>query len=279
MTVAVITDSASALPMAMAAEARITVVPMWLTLGGQSIRDGELPLAEVLERADEGLTTAGPSPGEFADAIAAALTEAGADTAVVVTVAGTMSGTVESARLAAKELDADVRVIDSGTAAGAEGLVALAAAAAARAGAAVETVAAAARSVADRVHLVATVNNLDRLAKSGRVPEVAAWAGRALKVNPLFEFRDGKARPLRPARSRAAALERIVGIWRKDEPDRPDATSHIVALHALAAGPAHELLERVRQVTEPATAFVGPFSSVMVAHTGPELVGLAWYWD
>src|SRR5581483_3719039 len=97
-----------------------------------------------------------------------------------------------------------VRVVDSCTAAGAEGLVVTAAARVASAGGDIDEVEAAARHAATRVHLVATVANLDRLAKSGRVPEAAAWAGRWLGLQPLFEFRDGGAHPLRPSRSRCA---------------------------------------------------------------------------
>jgi len=278
VTCLVVTDSAAALPAPIAADAGIVAVPMWLTIGGTPVRDGELSLADVLSRADEGVTTAGPSPGEFVQAIERAMATAGADSVLVVTVAGTMSGTVDAARLAAKEVDADVRVLDSGTAAGAEGLVALAAAAAAREGRDLDAVEATGRAVASRVRLIATTNNLDRLAKSGRVPEVAAWAGRALKVNPLFEFRDGRARPLIPARSRAGALDRILAAWRAGG-HRTQKRTHVVALHALAAEPAHELLGKVQAEAEPATAFVGPFSSVMLVHTGPELVGLAWWWQ
>ena len=42
---------------------------------------------------------------------------------------------------------------------------------------------------------------------------------------------------------------------------------------------AHDLLDRVQAAARPATSFMGSFSPVMVAHTGPGLVGLAWWWD
>ena len=55
--------------------------------------------------------------------------------------------------------------------------------------------------------------------------------------------------------------------------------SYVAALHAGAPEPAARLLEQVRAEIDPATAFVGSFSPVMVVHTGPGLVGLAWWWD
>src|SRR5439155_20266260 len=68
VTCLVVTDSAAALPAPIAADAGIVAVPMWLTIGGTPVRDGELSLADVLNRADEGVTTAGPSLGEFVQA-------------------------------------------------------------------------------------------------------------------------------------------------------------------------------------------------------------------
>ena len=53
----------------------------------------------------------------------------------------------------------------------------------------------------------------------------------------------------------------------------------MAALHAGAPAPAERLLEQVRAEVDPATAFLGSFSPVMVVHTGPGLVGLAWWWD
>jgi fatty acid-binding protein DegV len=59
----------------------------------------------------------------------------------------------------------------------------------------------------------------------------------------------------------------------------PGARLHLAALHAGAPEPAERLLEQVRAEVEPATAFLGSFSPVMVVHTGPGLVGLGWWWD
>jgi fatty acid-binding protein DegV len=127
------------------------------------------------------------------------------------------------------------------------------------------------------MRLAATVPTLEHLVRGGRVPNIAGWAGRRLGIAPLFEFRDGRAHPLRPALGTTAAYDRILARWRRGRV--PDARLHVVALHADAPVDAENLLDRVRGETEPATAFVGEFGSVMVAHTGPGLVGLAWRWE
>src|SRR5205823_5296217 len=135
----------------------------------------------------------------------------------------------------------------------------------------------AARAVIEQVRLVATVDSLDYLVAGGRVPEIAGWAGRFLNVHPMFEFRRGGVRPLRPALSRDAALDRILGTWRRSV--QPGAALHVAVLHADDPERADYLLARVHAEVEPASAFVARFSTVMIAHTGPELVGLAWWWE
>jgi DegV family protein with EDD domain len=275
MTVGIVTDSAASLPADLAEQAQIAIVPMWLTLGGQPIRDGELSLEEVVGRLGEGLTTSGPTPGEFAEAIARADT---GDGVVVLTLSQEMSSTHDSARLATQLVEDDqVTLIDTGTAAGAEGLVVLAASRAAAAGGSRPEVEAAAHRAAASVRLVATLPTLDHLAQGGRVPGAAAWAGRWLGVNPMFEFRGGKVRPLRPALGRHAAHERIVSMWSHDTPDEGEL--HLAVMHALDPETAEYLLGEVKARTEPTDMFVGSFSPVMVAHTGPGLVGLAWWWE
>jgi DegV family protein with EDD domain len=277
MGVAIVTDGAASLPAELAREFGITVVPMWLELEGREVRESDCSLDDVLRA--EHVTTSGPSPGDFEDAAAPLLPDG---EVVVLTIAASMSSTNQSAMLAAKDLGERVRVIDTTTAAGAEGLVVLEAARAARAGGDLDAVEAAARRAITRVRLIATVPSLDHLVRSGRVPGIAGWAGRHLGINPLFEFRDGKAHRLRPALSPEAAIERILQEWRRS--DSPaggtgGAHLHVAALHAVAPAAAQDLLARVEAEHQPESAFVGEFNAVMVAHVGPGLVGLGWWWS
>ena len=274
-----VTDSAASLPADLAGASGVAIVPMWVAIGGQQYRDGELTLKEVLDRAGEGLSTSGPAPGELAEAARAA--DHG-DGVVILTLSHEMSGVYQSARLAMDLLDREkVAVVDTGTAAGAEGLVVLAAAKAARAGLPLGSVVDEARRAAGRVRLLATLPSLDYLARGGRVPGAAAWGARWLGLSPVFEFRQGKVRPLRPARGGRLARQRIVDIWAREitEERQKGAALHVTALHAAEPAVAEDLLSEVGRRFQPSTAFVGSFSPVMVAHTGPGLVGLAWWWD
>ncbi len=272
MTVAVITDSAAALPPEQAAQHGVAVVPMWLTVRGEAELEGTRALDELVR--EEEVSTSAPTPGEFEQAIKDQLRVH--DGVVVHTLAGSMSATYQAAHLAGESVGGPVRVIDTATAGGAEALVVLAAAQAARRGADLDEVERVARHVVERVRLVATVPSLDHLVRSGRVPGLAGWAGNRLGINPLFEFRGGKVRRLRPALSRDAALDRMVALLGRSRV--PGARLHVAALHALALDVAEELLHRVETSDHPVEAFVGEFGPVMVVHVGAGLAGLAWWW-
>jgi DegV family protein with EDD domain len=279
VTVAVVTDSAASIPPDLAASRGLTVVPLHLMVGERAAVNGDLSVAEIADRSDERITTAAPSPGEFLDAVR----RSGGDEVVILTVASRVSGTWNAARVAAETADVPVTVIDTETAAGAQALVVLAAAEAAATGASRDRVEETARDAIVGVRLVAVVDGLDYLVRSGRVPGIAGWAGRMLGLQPLFEFRHGAARRLRPATGREAALNRIVSHWKRSRGRAAaGARLHLVGLHAAAEADAAALLKRVREElapADPATELVLEFSSVMVAHTGPGLVGLAWWWQ
>ena len=272
MTVGILTDTAAALPAPLAEQHHVGVVPMWLIVDGDARHEGEFALAELVGRAD--VKTSGPTPGEFETA---ARDHLGADGEVICTVASTMSATYDSAVLGTRVLGDHVRVVDTGTAAGAEALVVLAAADAAARGAPLEEVVAVARRACSEVRLMATLPDLEHLVHSGRVPGIAGRAGRLLGIATIFEFRSGRARPLRPALGVPAALDRIVAAVRRDR--RPGAVLHVAALHADAEAAAADLLDLASATLQPVTAFVASFGSVMIVHTGPGLIGLAWRWE
>jgi fatty acid-binding protein DegV len=66
-------------------------------------------------------------------------------------------------------------------------------------------------------------------------------------------------------------------MWRDSRP--ATGRLHVAAMHALAPQRARALLDAVQADVEPATALIGPFSPVMLVHTGPDLIGLAWWWE
>ena len=245
--------------------------------------DGSTPAAGATHAAAGSPGTAAPSPGAFLEAIEQADRGSGV---LVLTVASAFSAAFDAARLAATTAHAGgrrVEVVDSRTATVGQGLVAQAATRSAADGNPLPVVAARASEVSRRVRLVASIAQLDELARSGRVPGVVAATGR-VGVRPLFEVRDGAIHRMRPAFGLPAAERRITReIVREVHGLRPPGLQrhrlHLAALHGHERGSAERLVAMVRRHVEPATSFVAELSPPMMLHTGPGVSGLAWWWD
>jgi len=200
-----------------------------------------------------------------------------ADGAVVLTVSADLSSTFRAATVGATRSGAEVRVIDTGTAAGAQALAALHAARIAATGASLDEVERAARRAVAGVRLVGALETVEYLVRGGRLNGVMGGLATRLGVRPLFELSGGRIRRLWPAFSRSGALDRLFRIWERSRVD--GARLHVAALHALAPGSAEHLLERVRAEVTPETALVAEFGAVMVVHSGPHLAALSWWWE
>ena len=275
--VRVVTDSAANLPADLAAELAIAVVPLHLTMGQRVFRDGVdivmHQFYEQLQQGDDVATTSAPSPGDFLEAFRAI---PGDEEIVCVTVAAAVSATNLSARAAAAELDRPIQIVDSTNASMAEGFVAIEAARLARSGASVDEVVRRADEVAARSRILATIDTFEFLRRSGRVRRAQAYAATMLNIKPVFEFKDGDAEGIARPRTRSRALDKIVS---DTVAAAAGTTLHLAAFHALAEADAKELLRRVEAEADVAESYVVEATPVVGAHTGPGLVGTAFFCD
>jgi len=276
MTVAVVTDSASNLPRDLVEQQGITIVPMIVKFGERELQDGvdviEGGFYRALADGNVPISTSGPSAGDFRAAFDAALTRA--EAVVCVTVASFVSATHGTALAAAKELGDRVRLIDSRSASLGEGMVALEAARAASAGGSLEEVVARAEDITARTTLVATINTFEYLRRSGRVNALFAYAGTALNIKPVFAFRRGAIEQVGRPRTRARAIERLMDEVREAAQQGP---LHLGVAHADCEEEATALLERLRAEIPNVETFISEFTPLMGAHTGPGVLGVAFF--
>lgn len=272
MRVAIITDGAASLPDERAEIDNITVVPLRVAIGMAVKEDPPPTLAEVLSAHPSTVHTSFPAPARYLAAINRCHSGAGV---VICTVAASLSGSHHAAVWAAKRAQVPVRVVDTRTASGGQGLVVLAAARVAETGASLDVVADSAIQYSARVRLVGTVDSFDRLVASGRVSHLAGWAANRLGVHPVFELRDGRIRELRPAHSHRAAEMRMIECFRAS--GRPGSALHVSVLHVLAPERARRILELVASEQAPVIAYTSEFDAAMATHLGPGVVGLAWW--
>jgi DegV family protein with EDD domain len=272
--VAVVTDSAANVPADLAEELGLSVAPLQLRFGTQTFKDGIDMVGDDfydrLTTETEPPSTAAPSPGDYLQAYRAT----GSDQVVCVTLSSGLSAANRQALLAAEEFDGRVEVVDSGSATMGEGFVAIEAARAARGGSGLQETAARAKEVAGRVRVEGAIETFQFLKRSGRVTKVQAYAATKLDINPVFRLEEGEIRPVARPRTRRRALARIVQDTLAEIGDRP---VHLAAFHARAEAAANDLVEQVAAGAVVVERFVVASTPAIGAHTGPGLVGLAYF--
>jgi DegV family protein with EDD domain len=272
--VAVVTDSTAYLPPDMVDRYGLTVVPLQVVIGGRSLTEGvEVSSDEVAAalRDWRPVTTSRPTPQTFADAYR----RLGVPQVVSVHLSADLSGTVDAARLAARQVAQDglhVVVVDSRSLGMGLGLTARAAAQAALDGASAEEAAQAARRLALEVSIFLYVDTLDYLRRGGRVGAAAAMVGSALAVKPLLNLADGRLEPIERVRTASRALARLEELAVRGAGTRP---VDMAVQHLAAAERAEEMAERLRRrVPELRSLHVGEVGAVVGAHVGPGMLGV-----
>ncbi len=273
--VAVLTDSTSALPAEVIEKYGIHVVPLRVHLGSGSAVDGaEIHGSDVAAALREKVvvTTSRPAPAEFAAAYQQCLDE-GAKHVVSIHLAAALSGTWESATLAAQDFGHGVvRVVDSR----ATGM-GLGFAVPRRRGGLLSTVRRAAEvqgaavRVIDRTKVLFYVDTLEYLRRGGRVGTAASFLATSLAVKPLLQMVDGRVVPLEKVRTSSKAIARLVALTTAAAGDGPvDLAVHHLDAPERAAAVAEQLRATVGQAGEIQVSELG---AVIGAHLGPGAIG------
>jgi DegV family protein with EDD domain len=279
--IAVVTDSAACVPAALRQALDICEIPFELTWDGVTYQDdAAFNPAEFYGRfrrePTAHPTTSQPSLGAFATLYE----QLGHthDAIVSIHVSGEMSGTVGTARLAAEQIqDVPIRIVDSRTATIAEGFIVLAAARAAAAGAELEQVVEAAEQVSQKVDFFATLKSLEYIHRGGRLGDAARVLSSQLQISPILNLKNGRVSVVCLARTWKSALQRILELTLERVQGRQRV--HASVFHADAQAEAERLRDRLLGLVPCVEFYVTAFTPVMGAHTGPDVVGLAFYAD
>ena len=277
--VAVVTDTTGYLPVEVIEANGIKVVSLYVNFGGERTeREADLvdydAFYEELRTADALPTTSQPSVGDFIAVYEPLLAE-GRDIVSVHLSAG-ISGTTNAARQAKEALERDgrggerVHVLDSATAAGGLGLVALAAARRAMGGGDAEAVLTAGREAREELKMWFAINTLEFLKRSGRIGAASAWIGSTLRIKPILTL-EAEITPVERVRTTARMFERMVDYARQREGSGANGwvVQHIQALEQATA-----LADECRKIFGREPVFFSEVGPVLGAHTGPGMLGV-----
>jgi len=283
--VAIITDSTCCLPSELVEKYDICLVPIFVVYKGESYRDGiDISPGEVykiMRRRKDLPTTSTPSAGDFLEVYRRLSQEA--ESILCITLTGLQSKTFEAAVVAkerANEVipDTAIEVVDSRAVAGALGFVVLEAARVASQGAELPQVANAARSMISRVSLLAMLDTLYYLARTGRIAKAAAWAGSVLNMKPVLGHSTsiGETTPVARPRTKAKALKLMVKLMAERV---GDSTVHVIVHHADELEEGEKLKAEIGSRFSCAELYLTEFTPVMGVHAGPGILGFSFYTD
>jgi DegV family protein with EDD domain len=278
MSIAVVTDSTASLPPEVAAEHGIIVVPLQVVIGANAYDEGSEEatpekVAAAL-REFKPVSTSRPAPAVLHDAYESAARR-GAKQIVSVHISGDMSGTFESAQLAARDASVRVVCVDSRQVGVATGYAALAAAEAIGEGRSVEQAAEAARARAAASSSLFYVDTLEYLRRGGRIGAAAALFGGALAVKPLLTIEDGVVASLERVRTSGRALARLEELAVEAAGENPvDVCVAHLANRERAEQLAEHLDARLADNLGGREVWCGELGAVLGAHVGPGMIAV-----
>lgn len=272
MHIGLVTDSTADIPREAQNQHGILVVPALVNINGRSYEDGlEISREEFYTRLP-GLkpppTTSAPSVGAFQRRYEKLLKE-GAGQVLSIHAANNLSGIFNAARLAAQEFGERVKVFDSGQLSLGIGFQVLAAAEAIAHGAGLDELLSIVESVRQRVRVLALLESMEYIQRSGRVSWAKAMLGSLFHIQPLVELRYGIVHRLGQARTRLQGIVRLTEALSSFGP-----LERLAVLHTNAEAAARQLLEEVKSRV-PVLPFVVNVTTAIGTHVGPNGLGFA----
>jgi len=271
--IAVVTDSTSDLTPAMQQQHGITVVALHVHFGQETFRDGvDLSADDFMQKmssTNKLPTTSQPSVGMFEEAFRNLASTH--DEIVCVLISSKLSGTIQSATLAAEAVSdvIPVEIVDSQNVAFALGLQAIRASELASSAGSAAEIAAIMTTEFDRYHIIFFVETLEHLRRGGRIGKAAQLLGSLLQLKPLLRVEQGQVVPFERTRTRSKAVAALVE-FAKDMHGIDEAA----VIYNTTLDEANGLAELIAPIAGVGEIQVLQFGPVISTHVGPGVLGI-----
>ena len=276
---AIVLDSTSDYPDAPARFPNMRFVPLYVRFGDEAYRDyvelGPAEFYEKLRVSPVTPATAQPTPQDFISAYE----ELDAYERIYsLHVSAKVSGTFQSAELAAQEIGDKVRVVDTETASLAIAMLSHAIQRRLARGTTDDEIASLVERFRASCDVLFTVETLEYLQRGGRIGKAQAIAGGLLNLRPVLSVEDGEVVAVARVRGKQKAVAEFERRFLDATTDGPGL--RIAIAHADAeewVGTLSELVWRVRPGAE--IEFTSTLGAVVGTHAGPGAVGFFWFQD
>ncbi len=270
MNIAFVTDSTCDLPSDLVTAHKIHVVPNILVIDGRSVEDNkEFTRQEFYTQLPDMATfptTSTASVGTY-QALYEQLFSAGYDQVLSIHCSNELSGIFNAVSTAAKSVSGQVIVIDSRQVSLGLGFQILEAVEAINQGVSPDSIAARLQQIRKRLRLVAMLDTLEYVRRSGRVSWARASLGALLNLKPFVEVIDGNVLSVGEVRTRKKGIARLLEMMQSPKP-----LKRFAILHTNAEEDARRLLETLAPEV-PTIPLVVNVTTAIGAHVGPNGLG------
>lgn len=272
--IAVVVDSTSDLPDAERDRLGITVVPLNVHFGDEVLRDNvDITPKQFLERLVSSRqlpTTSQPSPALFEAAFRKLADQH--DAVIAITLSAKLSGTFQSANIAAEAVAGTIRVevIDSQMASVALAIQAVRAAELAARSDDLDAIVQQLRAEVASYQLVFFADTLELLQRGGRIGKAASMVGTVLKIKPLLRVDEGQVVPYERVRTRSKAIDGLV-----DFVLGMPSVGQLGILHDGNMRDAELIRDRVAERVPADRILYSQYGPVLGAHVGPRALGVS----
>jgi DegV family protein with EDD domain len=272
LSVMIVTDSTCDLPEELVEELGISVVPQYVRFGELVYRDGvDISKDEFYQRLGSGPpypTTSQPSPQDFFKVFQAKI--GGADGILCIVESSKLSGTYQSALVAAKQImpaGSAIEVVDSLSVSLGLGLLVIEAARLARTGLSLPEITARIEAMRSQIRLRGFFDTLKYLALGGRIGKGKALLGSVLDVKPLLTLKDGEILPVGQVRSRTKAIEKLI-----EYVSQAEEISDLCLVYSTTPNDAQGLADRLGAFFPRERMIISQMGSTVGAHAGPGIL-------
>ncbi|MFY9134186.1 MAG: DegV family protein [Bacillota bacterium] len=277
--IAVVTDSTADLPANVYEENDIKVVPLHVHFGDETYREGiDLSSEEFYSRLASCKfmpRTSQPAPHEFETVYRQLMDES--DSIVSIHMSSKLSGTYQSATIAANAIGSDnIHVIDSNFVSAGTGLLALEAVRLSKLNVAVKDIVDRIEAIKTRLRLFFTVDTFEYMVKNGRIGKATAFLGTLLSIRPIMAIAGGEVEPIEKLRgSRDRALMRLAEVVADSMPK--DRLLRGAVIHAVEPERGEALKQTLEEMLDFENLLICTLGSGIVSHSGPGTIGVVLY--
>ncbi|MCR6544020.1 DegV family protein [Dehalobacterium formicoaceticum] len=272
--IALVTDSTSDLTADYVRQHNIHVIPLKVVYRDRDYLDRvEIQPQQIYERLEQEVpTTSMPSVGEVSNFYAQLIKE-GYEEILSIHISSGLSGTVNSARLAADNFPyTNIEVVDSRTISMGTGLLVQQAADFIKQGVSLESIVAKLQEIRAHISVIFIVKTLEYLKKGGRIGYVSATMGSLLDLKPIIAVNEeGKYFTMAKIRGRKRSLEKILELAKEAAEKQ---RLKLIVMHGDALEEARYIFNELKKSSRFKDISLGEVGPVIGVHTGPGVVGI-----